>query len=333
MHRKIYLKMYNQISNYNVSFFRKILNTFSTSFMDKSRLALLKISIFSSCILMASFISVTSCGFPDPFQFNVPTSPDVTGYSDGDKIFFSINGEYITNELPDFSGFNIYIGDNNETAQIEKRLLYISDKNITPSLSINLNDTSFPTNLEFTGAFSFRLTAKAKEVDRNDEGVSGIEELIENKAAWTVAKQKNFYFLVQAVAGNKTSAFSETLKVGIPEVSTKTFNLGTTEKMTLGEETLDVTFVNTAAGQSVSFDVVASSRNPVVESVGIGPDENWLQRSLPQIGFAQTDQIYGQNYVFFIQLKKGSLITHYLKVRITQINASSVDTVIHSFIN
>lgn len=326
MHRSILNKMPNKPHRHNtpIDFLEKI---FLMPFFKRLPLFLLKVSTFAFCLL------ISACAFPDPFKFNVPIAPVVRGYSDGQKIFLSIDGEYTTGELPNFSGFNIYMGENNEIAKIEKRLLYISSKDITPSVAINLSEISFPTNLEFTGAFAFRLTSKANETDRNDEGVSDILTLIENKADWTIGAKKNFYFVAKAVAGEKISPFSDILKVGVPEITPRTFNFGTTETIDLGGESVEVTFVNTAAGQSVAFKAATSPGNPVAESVSLGPDDTWIQRSLPKTGFTQINQIYGANYVFFVQFRKGNTITHYFKLRVNQINAGSVDAVVHLFVN
>lgn len=281
------------------------------------------------------------CGLPDPFEKNKPSEPTLSGYSDGKKIFLTISGDYSSSEFPNFSGIDLYLGDNNDLSEIKKRVLHISGKDTRPSLNVNLFTEEFPIKTELSGSFQFRLTSSAKESDLSDEGVSSATELIKNRANWTIDPGKIFYFAAKAITKKKESSLSEKIEISIPIEKTATIKYAEEHEIKVENsdgDTIKITFSSKENGQKVSFayqkednSTNKSDGKAYVESLSMVSDTEWQKVTLPSKNFSKKDHVYGKNYIIFAQLQKNNKVNFYIKIFVEEVTTTHVNVIIHKF--
>ena len=162
-------------------------------------------------VLQFAFI-LTCCGLPKAKGLIIE-KPILTVKATGDlELTLNVRGNYPLSEYPNFSGIQIYIGDNNLEKDIEKRILYISHKNTLPSLNAAPNE-NFNVDVVLSETFAYRYTSLANDEEYSEANISTEKDKLLTKRFLPL---ETYYFRVKAVTRNLTSLSSLTVPVKIP---------------------------------------------------------------------------------------------------------------------
>ncbi len=151
---------------------------------------------------------------PSPEEL-VLERPSLSARVNGDlSVTLNITGNYNPQAFTGFTGFNIYIGDNNVEGDIEKRVLYISDRDFLPSIRSNPNDF-LDLTVTLSNTFSYRYTSLANDTDYSEANIPSDRGRFQLKRFSPLG---TYYFRVKATTLSRQSISSFTSVVKIPFV-------------------------------------------------------------------------------------------------------------------
>lgn len=136
------------------------------------------------------------CGLPTSADVNLNqlNKPVVVVYNKINSIVFEISSYYPSSDYPNFQGYNIYIGDNNDSKEIIKRVLFLDHEDRLPTKDAQTTtEGSINTRVEIT-EFKFRFTAKATDDDLSIANVSSRKILLKRDFSFS----EKYYFIVKA---------------------------------------------------------------------------------------------------------------------------------------
>lgn len=143
---------------------------------------------------------LTSCGSPNPFEFQNELSPprEVTMAYDGTALTLKVVGFYATNSAPDFSGYNIYLDRVSTPTTIRERLL-LGDTAGRPTLPGQPSSQIMTNEIRLTRLWVSNLTTATSTLD-------------------PLAPQDVYYLIVTAWAGraNQESGYDSIQEIRIP---------------------------------------------------------------------------------------------------------------------
>lgn len=144
-------------------------------------------------VVILSFIS--SCGVPDYTSANLNNlnRPQLEVYNTSDSLVFNITGYYPASQYPDFIGYNLYIGQDNDPANIVKRILYHQFRDGLPTVNAPGSENSYTTTFSID-KLTFRFTDKANETDLLAAGATK-GQLYERN----INVYEKYYFVAEAV--------------------------------------------------------------------------------------------------------------------------------------
>ena len=155
---------------------------------------------------------LTCCGLPN-IRGVIIEKPILTVRATSDlELTIGVKGNYPPDEYPNFSGIEIYIGDNNLANDIEKRILYISSRNLLPSFNAAANE-NFNVSVVLNETFAYRYTSLANNDDYSEANISTEKDKLLIKRFLPL---ETYYFRVKVVTRNLASASSLTVPVKIP---------------------------------------------------------------------------------------------------------------------
>ena len=285
------------------------------------------------------------CGLPDPFAQNTASKPSLSASSTSKSLTLAIDGDYSKETLPFFSGFNIYVGDNNDSNEILKRLLFISDKDLKPSIKFDLSKDAFPTNLAFSD-FEFRFTSKATETDLQDDLISDTNDLVVNRSNWRVKSGRSFYFLVYPINNGNEQSISEVLEVRIPYIYEETIEVSEAEPFSKSFPLLDlkqgetdvpdklvVSISEEGGNKVIAFGSSNTEQGVVVRSVNVGALEDWENKAAPSGGYEEITHPAKEGFVYFVNYTKDSRVPYTARLAIESIDLTNVTFVLRTYVN
>lgn len=273
-----------------------------------------KICLWNFWFILIGFL-LCGCGLPSSIGVNINSlnKPELEVYNRDDALYLEIAGFYPADEYPDFIGYNIYVGDNNNVDQVIDRIMFISSDNELPSYKVSLDKSTTSVTIELTD-IKFRFSQHATSGDIP----VGVDR--ESFFSKPLVDYEKYYFVVEAVETSQTGRRTDAIKTIFVNYK---HDISWDYSNTLNGFGVGV-FTNLVVKKDY-FELPQDDSYSFAIAPGGGVDS--IYQTIPENDLSYNNKIYKpyHNHIYFFRAKKNILsVDEYLALWVKKIDKDNI---------
>ncbi len=273
-----------------------------------------KTCLWNFWFILIGFI-LYGCGLPSSTGVNINNlnKPELEVYNRDDALYLEIVGFYPADEYPDFIGYNIYVGDNNNVDQVIDRIMFISSDNELPSYEVSLNESTTNVTIPLTD-IRFRFSQHATSDDIPD----GMDR--ESFYSKPLMNYEKYYFVVEAVETSRTGRRTDAIKTIFVNYK---HDISWDYSNTLNGPGVDV-----FADLMVEEDYfIFPQHDSYIFAIAPGGAVNSIYQTIPENDLSYNDKPYKpyRNHIYFLRARNNAAsVDEYLALWVTEIDEKKI---------